>query len=212
MRQAWLFGCVAACVALSGCADGAEAGEDGGTADGGSLRADAGAVPDAGTAPDAGPPPDAGVAGLVVSSSAFVDGGTLPAEYTCDGVGHSPPLAWSSGPPGTAGYALLLTTEAKDGQKWNWVLYGIATSTTSLATGSNGTGTAGRTSDGAQLAYAPPCSQGPGEKLYTFRVYALSAAPTFTVPASQVTGPEVTAAVAGITLAQGELAVGYTRP
>ena len=212
MRQVWQWGWVVASVALASCAGGGEAGGDGGAPDGGVPRADAGAAQDAGMAPDAGLPADGGVAALAVTSSAFVDGGTLPAEFTCDGVGHSPPLAWSGAPAGTAGYALLMTTEAKDGRKWNWVLYGIAPSTTSLAVGSNGTGTAGKTSDGPQLAYAPPCSQGPGEKLYTFTVYALSAAPTFTVPASQVTGPEVTAAVAGITLAKGALTVGYTRP
>lgn len=207
MRGCGKWACAVAFFGLAACA-----GQDGGAADGG-LHADGGTAVGAGTPVDGGSASDAGAAaGLVVTSSAFVDGGTLPAEFTCDGVGHSPPIAWSGAPAGTVGYALLMTTEAKDGRKWNWVLYGIDAATSSLETGSNGSGTAGKTSDGPQLAYAPPCSQGPGMKLYTFSVYALSAAPTFSLPADQVTGPVVTAAVAGITLSKSELTVGYTRP
>jgi phosphatidylethanolamine-binding protein (PEBP) family uncharacterized protein len=147
-----------------------------------------------------------------LTSSAFVDGGTLPAEYTCDGAGHSPPLAWTAGPTGTAGYALLMHTDAKDGRKWNWVLYGIPAGTTALSAGQVGVGTAGKTSDGPQLAYAPPCSQGPGEKRYTFTVYALSGMPAFQVPAAQVTGPVLEAAMTGMTLEKAALTIGYTRP
>ena len=195
---------VVALLGLGACVGG-EGGVDGGVTDaggrGGTAGGGGGAVG-----------PDSGAAGPVLTSSAFVDGGTLPAEYTCDGQGHSPPLSWTAGPAGTVGYALLMHTDAKDGRKWSWVLYGIPAGTTALTAGETGVGTAGKTSDGPQLAYAPPCSQGPGEKLYTFTVYALSGAPSFPVPASQVTGPVLESAMAGKVLGQGVLTVGYTRP
>lgn len=182
------------------------------SAPGASVVQDAGstdASPEA--AVDAQPDQDATVA-FTFTSPVFEDQGTLPAEHTCDGAGTSPPLAWSGVPEGTVELALLMTTVAPDGVKWNWVLYGIPKDVTSLAVASTGIGTAGITSDGPQLAYAPPCSKGPGPKAYTFTLYALSAAPTFTVPPPKVSGALVEAAVASTTIAKRSIVVTYTRP
>ena len=104
----------------------------------------------------------------------------------------------------------MMTTLALDGQKWNWVLYGIPATVTSLARNRSGVGTAGLTSDGPLLAYSPPCSQGPGSKTYTFTLYSLSASPALP-PASQVTGAVLTAAIADRTLASASMNVTYTR-
>lgn len=63
------------------------------------ARADAGAAVDRGVGGDAGQPGDGGVAfTLTLTSPAFVEGGALPVEFTCDGVGHSPPLAGPARP------------------------------------------------------------------------------------------------------------------
>jgi phosphatidylethanolamine-binding protein (PEBP) family uncharacterized protein len=148
------------------------------------------------------------------TSNAFDDGGDLPIQYTCDGAAGmqspSPPLAWSGAPAGTAEYALTFTTLALDGTKYNWVLFHIPAGTLSLAEGTT-VGTDGVSTDGPDLRYYPPCSTGPGEKLYTFTLYALSAAPTFGVPEAQVTGPVLEAALAPLTLATRHLDVTYTR-
>lgn len=150
---------------------------------------------------------------MTLTSSVAADGGTLPADYTCDGTNASPPLAWTGAPAGTQEFALLMTTLPGDGTtKWNWVMYRIPASTSSLARNTSGIGTFGVGSDGPSAAYQPPCSQGPGLKLYTFTIYALSAAPTLTVPASQVTGAVLTSAIANITLGKAALTLGYTRP
>ena len=146
-----------------------------------------------------------------LTSAAFQDGGTLPVVYACDGAGHSPPLAWSGAPAGTVQFAMLMTTLANDGLKWNWVMYGIPASAAALAESTSGVGTFGLTSDGPNLAYSPPCSQGPGAKIYTFTLYSLSAAPTFAVPAAEVTGPVVTSAIAGLVLDSSRVSVTYTR-
>jgi phosphatidylethanolamine-binding protein (PEBP) family uncharacterized protein len=152
-----------------------------------------------------------GSGGFAITSSAFADQGELPIDYSCDGEGVSPPLAWTGAPAGTVELALLMTTEALDGTRWNWVLCGIPANVTSLPEGGGGIGTAGLTSDGPLLQYYPPCSKGPGAKPYTFTVYALSEAPAFSVPPEQVSGPIVTDAVKGITLASAAISVSYTR-
>ena len=149
-------------------------------------------------------------ASFALTSTAFEDGGTLPVVYTCDGAGLSPPLAWTDAPEGTVEFAILMTTLANDGLKWNWVLYGIPGNVTSLAE-DDPDGIAGLTSDGPKLAYSPPCSQGPGAKTYTFTIYALSRAAAFDVPAAQVNGAVLTSALSQLTLATSELSVTYTR-
>lgn len=170
-------------------------------------------LPDAASPRDQQPAADLGGAAgpFAIESAAFVDRGALPAEFTCDGIGHSPPLRWSNLPPATAELALLMTTLAKDGLKWNWVLFRIPAGTSELAVGSQGVGVAGLTSDGPNLAYSPPCSQGPGAKDYTFTLYALSAAPTLPPTPREVTGAVLTAAIADKTLARSALTVSYTR-
>jgi phosphatidylethanolamine-binding protein (PEBP) family uncharacterized protein len=148
---------------------------------------------------------------MVFTSSAFVDGGRLAATYTCDGAGVSPDLSWSGAPTGTVQYALTLTTVALDGIKYNWVLYGIPASAAGLAQGSTGVGTAGKSTDGPELRYYAPCSTGPGDKTYTFTLYALSGSPSFPVPAAQVDGPALEAAISGLTLGSKQLSFVYAR-
>ena len=141
-----------------------------------------------------------------------VDGGTLPSDYTCDGSGVSPELAWSNPPAGTQEFALLMTTLPGDGTtKWNWVLYNIPASTTGLARNSRTVGNFGVGSDGPIAAYQPPCSQGPGAKLYTFTIYALSGTPRL-AGGGTVNGATLTAAIAPVTIGSAVLNLSYTRP
>lgn len=156
-------------------------------------------------------PTDPGTTTLSVTSSAAV-AGTLPVTYTCDGAGSSPPIAWSGAPAGTLQFAVLLsTTPAGGATKYNWVLYGIPASTTSVAAGAS-VGTVGFADDGGGLGYAAPCSQGPGLKQYVITVYALSAAPDLAgLSPTQVTGTALRAALSPVTLASGTLTLGVTR-
>lgn len=150
---------------------------------------------------------------FLLSSDAGLDGGTLPTEYTCDGSGTSPSLSWSDPPAGTKEFALVMTTLPGDGTtKWNWVLYGIPTTRSGLSKNSSGTGVLGSGSHGTFMTYDPPCSQGPGAKLYTFTLYALSASPVLSVATEQVTGDILTDAISSITLGTASLNLSYTRP
>jgi len=153
---------------------------------------------------------------FTLTSGAGADGGTLPAEFTCDGAGESPALAWTDAPQGTQAFALLMTTPTGPGDvgttKWNWVLYNLPATTTSLARNATGIGTPGAGSEGGTLAYEPPCSQGPDAKYYTFTIYALSQAPVLPVAADQVTGAVLTQAISTITLGSASITFSYTRP
>jgi formylglycine-generating enzyme required for sulfatase activity len=106
----------------------------------------------------------------------------------------------------------MYTIPAPGESHWYWVLYNIPAATHRLVQNVSGTGTLGNNSVNGKAAYSPPCSQGPGEKSYTFALYALSAAPEITVAPAQVSRDVLLAAIKDRTLAMAELHVTYTRP
>jgi phosphatidylethanolamine-binding protein (PEBP) family uncharacterized protein len=149
---------------------------------------------------------------FALTSNVAVEGGALPADYTCDGTSASPPLAWANAPANTKEFALLMTTIPVTGAiKYNWVLSGIPASTSSLIRNTSGVGTAGVGSDGPIAGYQSPCSQGPGLKTYTFTLYALSASPSLSVAANTVAGAALATAISSITLGSSTLNLTYTR-
>ncbi len=157
-------------------------------------------------------PPVLSMAKFSIVSSVALEGGSLPADYTCDGTRSSPPLAWVNAPMATKEFALLMSTLPVTGPvKYNWVLFGIPASTNSLARNSSGVGIAGVGSDGPTVGYQAPCSQGPGLKTYTFTLYALSASPQLATAASPVGGDALVSAITSLTLASTTLNVSNTR-
>jgi Raf kinase inhibitor-like YbhB/YbcL family protein len=74
---------------------------------------------------------------IALTSSAFVDGGPIPPEYTADGDDVSPPLAWSGLPEGTKELALICEDpDAPGPAPWvHWVIYGIPADTNALPEG-----------------------------------------------------------------------------
>ena len=143
-----------------------------------------------------------------MTSPAFGPDENLPVEFTCDGDGVSPPIAWQAGPPGTRSYAVTLWHEAPDKVKSYWVVYGIPARVTKLPKGSRTVGTMGL-NDKQRPEYDPMCSKGPGVKTYHVTVYALSAAPD--LPAGTATRDALLAAIEKITLAEGTLTFTYER-
>ena len=152
-----------------------------------------------------------------LSSPAFVDGGKFPIEYTCDGAGMSPALAWSGAPAGTKSFAVTFDTlpgpprpgEADSGKHAMFTLFNIPAAATSIAAGNKSVGTYGQNFQGKSLGYTPPCSQGPGDKIYTFTIYALST--SLDLQPSAATEAALEAAVVGKVLAQKNLSVTYAR-
>jgi phosphatidylethanolamine-binding protein (PEBP) family uncharacterized protein len=147
---------------------------------------------------------------FVLTSSALVDGGTIPVTYTCEDSsgGISPPLAWSGAPQGTVEFALTVTTVAVDGTKYNWVLYHIPASTTGLVANTSGVGTTGASTDGPDLKFYPPCSSGAGVRQYTFTLYALAASPTLST--SPVNGDTLMEQISPLVINSRKLSATYT--
>jgi len=150
---------------------------------------------------------------FVLKSDAGSDGGTLPDEYSCDGAGASPELSWSGAPAGTTEYALMTTTLPVDGStRWNWILYHIPGTATGIARNGSFIGILGTGSHGTVMQYDPPCSQGPGAKLYTFTHYALSGSPVLPANPEAVTGPVLTtSAITPVTLCTASLNLNHAR-
>jgi len=169
-------------------------------------RGPSGPEPPTRPSPSAAPPSRS--ARLEVSSSVIGGDGQLPAEFTCDGAGVSPPLAWSGAPAGTASYALSLWHESPDGVKSYWVVHGIPASVTTLPKAARGIGIEGFNGR-RRTGYDPMCSRGPGSKTYYVSIYALSRSAR--LPADGVTRDDLLQAIDGAVLAEGQLTFTYTR-
>jgi phosphatidylethanolamine-binding protein (PEBP) family uncharacterized protein len=149
---------------------------------------------------------------FTLSSPEVTEGNSLPVEYTCDGAGTTLPLTWNGAPTGTMSFAVVMHHVASpEDVHWYWILYNIPANINSLEKNNVGIGTPGNNSVNGNLAYAPPCSKGPGEKAYTYTIYALSAQPHFSIPTSLVNRDVLLEAIRNITLASAELHVTYTR-
>jgi Raf kinase inhibitor-like YbhB/YbcL family protein len=114
---------------------------------------------------------------LTLSSSAFSMNGPIPMQYTCEGAGTSPPLAWAGVPEGTKSLVLLVDDPDAPGRTFtHWVVYDMPPTTRGLPEAV----TKGDLPSGAQLgkndyereSYGPPCPPR-GRHRYFHKLYAL---------------------------------------
>jgi len=150
---------------------------------------------------------------MEISSSAFKDGDSIPAKYTCDNLDISPPLKWSKEPEDTKTFALICDDPDAPGGTWvHWVLYNIPgtlhefeediTKNDPLRNnaihGKNDFGNTG---------YGGPCPPG-GTHRYYFKIYALD-----TTLGSQpgITKRELLKLMDGHIVDQGQLMGRYKR-
>lgn len=149
---------------------------------------------------------------LTVTSTAFADGGTIPAKFCAIGVegasNTSPQIAWSVPPEGTRSIVVAIVDHHPVAHMWvHWVVIGIPPSVTEIAEGASGSlaapaielkNTAGRTGYGGPK---PPV--GSGDHDYVVTVYALDIAE---LPHSmEPDAAEIARAVSGHTLASGSI-------
>lgn len=154
----------------------------------------------------------AGYPGFTLRSLAVGPDGALPAKYTGDGDSVTPPLEWTGAPKATRSFALIMHHVDPEGRvKWYWTLWNIPASTKALAVNSRGVGTAGNNSVNGKAGYAPPHSKGPGKKVYTLTLYALSRPLAMAKPAAEVNREVLLAAMKDCTLGAAQLKVNYTR-
>lgn len=116
-------------------------------------------------------------ADLKISSSAFADKGQMPAKYSCDGEGVSPPLAFSNVPPKTQSLALIVEdpdipeqfkAQVPGGVFDHWVIWDIAPDSKGFA---EGAGKGGINATGSQ-GYFGACPPDKAHR-YFFKLFAL---------------------------------------
>jgi hypothetical protein len=130
-----------------------------------------------------------GMASIALGSVAFVDHGPIPARYTADGEGLSPPLQWTGIPPGAL--SLVLVVEDADSPTPNPLVHAIVVGlppgdgkleeAAILSRESEGEAGlhVGRNS-GLQAAWMPPDPPpGHGAHRYAFQLFALDSVPEF---------------------------------
>jgi Raf kinase inhibitor-like YbhB/YbcL family protein len=150
---------------------------------------------------------------IEVRSSAFEDGGVIPARYTCDGQDLTPPLSWDSVPNGTKSLALTVDDpDAPRGTFVHWMIYDLPPDTRRLPEdvpkrrtlsggvqqGVNGAG---------GIGYTGPCPPG-GTHRYLFKIYALD---TRLDLGGGATIARLSDAMEGHVLAEGQLMGTYRR-
>lgn len=118
---------------------------------------------------------------LSLTSPAFANNATIPTEYTCEGAGKSPELAWSGELAAAKSFALVLDDPdaPRSGGYTHWVLYGLPAGTASLPASASPGGRLpagakeGKNSAGKE-GYTPPRPpKGNQPHHYTFTLYAL---------------------------------------
>lgn len=123
-----------------------------------------------------------GTASITIASLAFADHAPLPARYTADGEGHSPPLHWTGVPPGAV--SLVLLVEDADSPTPHPLVHAIAVdlpatdgglSDGALSDGDDEGVHTGRNSY-LRTAWLPPDPPpGHGVHRYAFQIFALGA-------------------------------------
>lgn len=115
-----------------------------------------------------------------LESSAFENGGSIPAQYTCDEKQISPPLSISGAPQNAKSFALIVEDRdvpknlKPDGVFLHWVVFNIPAGTTDIGVGEIA-GVQGA-SDNGVAGYVGPCpppQYEPAEHRYYFDLYAL---------------------------------------
>jgi Raf kinase inhibitor-like YbhB/YbcL family protein len=143
---------------------------------------------------------------FTITSQAFIEGGRIPAEFTCDGANTPPPIALSDPPHGVKSYALIMNDpDAPSGRFTHWLAYDMPAGTTSLETGRAKT----LPNDFGRAGYGGPCPpRGHGSHRYEVTVYALD------VPSLSLSGrtrEDLDAALEAHTLAKARLTGRYER-
>ncbi len=151
---------------------------------------------------------------LQVTSTAFADGHTIPAKYTCDGADVSPVLTWTNAPAGTKSFALIADDPDAPAGTWvHWVVYDLPAGADSLPENvAKSQYIAGNACQGMndfhRLGYGGPCPPSGKAHRYFFKLYALDAILDLK---PGVTKDDLLKAMNGHVLAQGQLTGTYQR-
>ena len=150
---------------------------------------------------------------IKVTSSAFAEGGLIPAKYTCDGSDISPPLQWEAVPEGTKSIALISDDpDAPMGTWVHWVLFNLPAESKGLEENipqdkTLPNGARQGLTDFGRIGYGGPCPPS-GTHRYFFKIYALDTKLDLAAGAKK---SELLKAMEGHILGQGQLIGKYKR-
>ena len=119
-------------------------------------------------------------ASVTVSSTAFIAGSAIPADYTCEGSDRSPDLSWTWIPQSAKSVAIVVDDpNAPSGTFTHWIVWNIKPETRSVPAGAGagalGGGMTG-INDFGHAGYNGPCPPAGAQHVYRFTVYGLDAA------------------------------------
>jgi Raf kinase inhibitor-like YbhB/YbcL family protein len=143
-------------------------------------------------------------------STAFDDGGPIPARYTCDGSNISPPLAWSEALPAQSYVLSLVDVDAPSGPFVHWVL-AWSSAGRRITAGSVPPGASQGVNGFGTRAYDGPCPP-PGDPAheYVFTLYSVRGTLPDVGPGPTLA--DVLGSIRGSVVAKGELTGTYSRP
>ena len=152
---------------------------------------------------------------IILTSSVFTDGGSLPAKFTTAGPDRSPPLEWRALPGDAKELAVVLTEHTPISERTLWVIYNIPIEVLQLPEAIpidrviTIDGLAGPVqifqaiNDLGTIGYRGPASSGDSDTTtYTFRLHALDRHIGLKpgLHAAQALGPISSATIASATL------------
>lgn len=152
---------------------------------------------------------------LTITSTAFANNAPIPAQYTCEGRGVSPPLAWSGVPAGARSLVLIVDDPdapdpAAPRMTWvHWLLYNLPADSRGLpeAVRALPAGTLEGIGDNQRTGYGGPCPP-IGRHRYFHKLYALDVVlPDLDTP----TKPALERAMAGHIVGQAWLVGTYQK-
>jgi phosphatidylethanolamine-binding protein (PEBP) family uncharacterized protein len=162
-------------------------------------------APPRSTGSTAAPTASVAPAGLTISSPAWVAGSDVPAAFTCDGDGTSPPLV-VTGVAGAQELVVVVTDQVNE--RTHWLLAGIAPEGATIPDGAVPEGVVvGLNSEGV-AAWAPMCPNPGDSRTYEFAVYALSGPSAIT---AETTPEQARAAITQLATASAATTGSYAR-
>ncbi|MBA2282550.1 MAG: YbhB/YbcL family Raf kinase inhibitor-like protein [Actinomycetota bacterium] len=116
--------------------------------------------------------------GVVIASSAFVNGAPIPQRYApCPGENVSPPLDWTGIPTNVVELVIVMSdSDAPDGGFIHWIVTGLSPTLVGIAEGSVPEGAVEARNDTSEFGWYGPCPPVGETHQYVFTLYALTEA------------------------------------
>jgi len=145
---------------------------------------------------------------MKIASSAFGQGESIPAKYTCDGENINPPLSITEVPSDAKSLAIIVDDpDAPSGNWLHWLVWNIPPSVVEIKENSLPAEAIEGKNDFGQIKYSGPCPP-TGEHRYFFKVLALDVRLTLSAGASL---ENFQAAIQGRIIDQAELMGTYRK-